>query len=66
MALIQSTTIQREVEFSVLYIEEPAEKDIGHPNSVEIYSVMLNGVQVTLTQEQYDSIRREVVEEVYS
>ena len=66
MALIQSTTVQREVEFLVKYIEEPAEKDIGHPNSVEIFSVMLNGVQVKLTQEQCDSIRREVVEEVYS
>lgn len=66
MAPIQSTTIQREVVLSVLYIEEPAEKDIGHPNSVEIYSVLLNGVQVTLTKEQHDSIREEIVEQVYS
>jgi len=65
MALLHTTTVQREFELRVKYIEEPAERDIGHPNSAEIVSITLNGQELFLTKEQRDSIRDEVVEEVF-
>jgi hypothetical protein len=65
MATVGTGTVIRELELSVKYFAEPAEKDVGHPNSVEILSVSINGVSIPLTKEQEDAIRDEIIENHY-
>ena len=55
----------REFEFEVEFTEEAAEPDVGYNATVGIRSVRFNGVEVALTQEQLDSIRDELVEDVF-
>lgn len=66
MSRIHSTTVQREFELCVDYIEDPADKSTGHPDSVEILSVKIGDVKIPLTKEQWESIEDEVKDQVYA